>query len=60
MIADTKALTLALEKEEGRIDGAGCWGKPPILPLRLVAVPSKYNWAGVHSHKCLEMDPAKK
>jgi hypothetical protein len=34
MIADTKALTLAGEKEEGRIDGAGWWGKPPILPLR--------------------------
>jgi hypothetical protein len=35
MIADMKALTLAGEKEEGRINGAGWWGKPPILPLRL-------------------------
>jgi hypothetical protein len=38
MIADTKALTLAGRKEERRIDGAGWWVKPPILPLRLAAV----------------------
>ena len=55
MIADKKALTLAGEKEEGRIDGVGWWGRAPSLPLRLAAVPSKYNRQGVHSHKCLEM-----
>jgi hypothetical protein len=51
MIADTKALTLAVEKEEGLMGQ----GKPLIQPLRLAAVPSKYNRQGVHSHKCLEM-----
>jgi hypothetical protein len=25
----------------------------------IAAVPLEYNWAGVHSHKCLEMDFAK-
>jgi hypothetical protein len=62
MFANTKATTLVgLEKKEelvGHDGGARWWGKLPILPLRLAVVPSKYNRAGVHSYKCLEVEPA--
>jgi hypothetical protein len=45
MIADAKALTLAGEKEEGRIRGViggqGWWGKPPSSALEMD--PAKNN-----------------
>jgi hypothetical protein len=64
MIADTKALALEgigkTERTDRRTDGAGWWGKLPILPLPWDdMVPWCTAGAEVHSHKCQEMDPAK-
>jgi hypothetical protein len=64
VIADTKALLLAgLDKEEGRIGGAmaqdsGVTANSASCDL-LRYCTLEYNRAGVHSHKCQEMDLAK-